>query len=527
MSASQPTIDEALVWGVGEFGWGQRFIFLQVGLGWIPVAMHTYLAALSSVDVGRQVADCKSAEDAACRATIQRGTSDLCSLPRDAWRWRRETQSTSSEWDLHCGHAWRAQMPNIAFFIGHTIGTALVAELAEAIGRRKALMVATALTVLAGGGCALAGDVWWYMLMRALTGMGAAGMAHAAQLLALDPVGPSWRSWAAVLLHVSSAVGGVLVSLLAWLVPGWRLLTLLSVLVTLIFFLMTPSLPESAQWLLAIGRKGEATAALAEIASRNKAHLPEAPLQDAASGPPIRPLGDILTNARLRRRLALLLTLWPLSWLLFLGMTFLVAARLPGRAPINLLLCFAVDGAAVAAAAPLMERLGRCSVCAAMLMLGGGASLLCAICGGWLLHLAATAGQVGAAVAVSLLYGCTTELFPTSVRAAAMHACTLAGNMGTVLAPGIVILATLVHAQFVPWLPLGGAGLVAAAAAMALPETLGLPISDTIQDMAPPVPRRSRLQMLPLHQIFKTKSNNAQLHGYFMRLSDAAASGVS
>lgn len=56
---------------------------------------------------------------------------------------------------------------------------------------------------------------------------------------------------------------------------------------------------------------------------------------------------------------------------------------------------------------------------------GGGASLLCAICGGWLLHLAATAGQVGAAVAVSLLYGCTTELFPTSVRAAAMHACTL------------------------------------------------------------------------------------------------------
>lgn len=116
--------------------------------------------------------------------------------------------------------------------------------------------------------------------------------------------------------------------------------------------------------------QGEATAALAEIASRNKAHLPEAPLQDAASGPPIRPLGDILTNARLRRRLALLLTLWPLSWLLFLGMTFLVAARLPGRAPINLLLCFAVDGAAVAAAAPLMERLGRCSVCAAMLMLG-------------------------------------------------------------------------------------------------------------------------------------------------------------
>ena len=47
-----------------------------------------------------------------------------------------------------------------------------------------------------------------------------------------------------------------------------------------------------------------------------------------------------------------------------------------------------------------------------------------------------------------------------------------------------------------------------------------------LQDMAPPLPRK-KLQLLPLHQLFKTKSNNAQLHGYFMRLSDANAGGVS
>ena len=116
--------------------------------------------------------------------------------------------------------------------------------------------------------------------------------------------------------------------------------------------------------------QGEATAALAEIASRNKAHLPEAPLEDAAAGPPVRPLGDILGNARLRRRMALLLTLWPLAWALFLGLTMLIAQRIPGRAALNLLVCFAADGVAVILAAPLMERLGRCSVCSAMLMLG-------------------------------------------------------------------------------------------------------------------------------------------------------------
>lgn len=60
-----------------------------------------------------------------------------------------------------------------------------------------------------------------------------------------------------------------------------------------------------------------------------------------------------------------------------------------------------------------------------MLRAGGVACLLCAFTGGWLQRLAAIAGQAGAAVAVSLLYGCTATLFPTSVRAAALHACLL------------------------------------------------------------------------------------------------------
>ena len=55
------------------------------------------------------------------------------------------------------------------------------------------------------------------------------------------------------------------------------------------------------------------------------------------------------------------------------------------------------------------------------------------------------------------------------------------GNVGAVLAPGVVILAVMVRTQFAPWLALGGAGVLAAAAAMGLPETLGMPASDTIQ----------------------------------------------
>ena len=132
--------------------------------------------------------------------------------------------------------------------------------------------------------------------------------------------------------------------------------------------MMWPALLQTTQQ--PRGVQGEATAALAEIASRNKSHLPEVPLEDGASGPPLRPLGDILANVRLRRRLALLLALWPLACLLLLGLTILLAGGSRAGAPLTLLACFGADAAAVTLAAPLMERLGRCSVCSAMLLQG-------------------------------------------------------------------------------------------------------------------------------------------------------------
>ena len=57
--------------------------------------------------------------------------------------------------------------------------------------------------------------------------------------------------------------------------------------------------------------QGDATAALAAIASRNRSHLPDAPLADGyAAAAARRGLADILANGRLRRRMALLLLAW-------------------------------------------------------------------------------------------------------------------------------------------------------------------------------------------------------------------------
>ena len=63
-------------------------------------------------------------------------------------------------------------------------------------------------------------------------------------------------------------------------------------------------------------QQGDATAALAAIASRNRAHLPEAPLADASAAVAAqRGLADVLSSARLRRRFALIMAMWCCAYL--------------------------------------------------------------------------------------------------------------------------------------------------------------------------------------------------------------------
>lgn len=57
--------------------------------------------------------------------------------------------------------------------------------------------------------------------------------------------------------------------------------------------------------------QGDAMAALAAIASRNRTHLPDAPLADAGAALAARRgIMDILSHARLRRRIVLMLFTW-------------------------------------------------------------------------------------------------------------------------------------------------------------------------------------------------------------------------
>ncbi|KAK9845588.1 hypothetical protein WJX84_002868, partial [Apatococcus fuscideae] len=350
------------------------------------------------------------------------------------------SHSIISEWNLLCGNSWAPQLVYTGFFVGLLIGTTAFGAFADRYGRRKGLLLACGLASLMACTNSLAPSFWWYLLLQSGTGIG---------------------------------------------VPNWRLATFVAGIFMAAPLLLAAYLVESPRWLLATGRKGEAAAGLAAIASLNKTHLPEAPLADmgVALGA-LRPISDAFAHARLQRRiLLLLLSAFALALAYWVVLMMLGSAQ--GSLYLNQALAAAVELPALLLTLLLLDRAGRRPVFSFALLQGGTSLLLCTLTFGWLQRMWLIASKVGVAAGLALLPMYAAELFPHSLRASVVDALQQAARVGCCTAPGLLLVADKAP-EFVPFLAVGAALLIPGVLSMTLPETLDSGSLDTGQELASP-----------------------------------------
>lgn len=158
-------------------------------------------------------------------------------------------------------------LPFIAL-IGTTIGSLIWGILADRLGRRSSILLAS-LIFISTGICGCMPAFKWNLIMCLFMGLSAGGMLPIVFALLAEMVPARHRGWLSVLVGGLGTSGGYLVAsgAAAWLEPHftWRMLWLLNVPTGLLVILLSRFIPESPRFLLHMGRVEEATKTLARF----------------------------------------------------------------------------------------------------------------------------------------------------------------------------------------------------------------------------------------------------------------------
>jgi putative MFS transporter len=160
-----------------------------------------------------------------------------------------------------------AWLPFVAL-IGTTLGSIIWGMLADRLGRRGSILLAS-LIFISTGICGCMPAFKWNLFMCLLMGLSAGGMLPIVFALLAEMVPARHRGWLSVLVGGLGTSGGYLAAsgAAAWLEPifSWRILWLLNVPTGFLVILLSRLIPESPRFLLHMGRVEEARLTLARF----------------------------------------------------------------------------------------------------------------------------------------------------------------------------------------------------------------------------------------------------------------------
>ena len=168
---------------------------------------------------------------------------------------------------------------------GTVVGSIVWGVLADIYGRRASILLSSVMFV-GTSICGAMPSLWWNVVMCFLMGAAAGGMLPIAYALLAEIMPSKHRGWALVLVGGLGGAGGYLAAsgLSALLQPsfGWRIMWFLNLPTGLILVFLNGFIPESAKFLLSLGRVREANVVLRRFGSKVREPGPDEVLDESA-----------------------------------------------------------------------------------------------------------------------------------------------------------------------------------------------------------------------------------------------------
>ncbi|KAJ8941606.1 hypothetical protein NQ318_012952 [Aromia moschata] len=400
--------------------------------------------------------------------------------------------SIVTEWDLVCGHQSLIDISQISLMLGILIGNIFFGIMADRSGRKLVLMMCISLQSVFGIIASWIPWYWGFVLARFLLAVCNGGTIVTSFVICMECVGGKWRTIVPILYQIPFGFGNTIMSGIAYALRDWRMFHFaISVLSGLYIFYIW-FVPESPRWLIAVGRKDEAMAILQKAAIFNKkdpanvemamTELSNVPTEDNQKPS----FSALFSTKQLKKRSTLLCLNWTIC-----GITFFAFSQYLGHISGNLFFTVAVGGLITLPGTIfcvcLVARCGRrLTIAVAHLVTACCFLAILAVPKGafvqdWPRVLFAGLGIIGLSVSMPALYLFTGELFPTVLRNAGVGASIMFSRIGSMVAPIIVSLQGL--SNFLPLVVLTVAAFLEALLILPLPETKGMPLPETVEDL--------------------------------------------
>lgn len=400
-----------------------------------------------------------------------------------------------TEWMLVCSRAALQPLMGSLYFLGVAVGALTTGFLADRLGRRPVMAGCVLGQAVLGIGVAFAPSLEAFAVLRTLHGVFVQGLQGTTFTLLMELFPGHLRTAVGVVQEIYWAMGLVVLSALAYLLPHWRDLQLAVSAPSLAVLLFLPWVPESRLWLASRGHSPPFKRGLPGHGSyREKKEVDgfsTLPREDAGrrgdgQSTSVSVL-DLVAAGGLRLYTLCMVGVWFTVALSYYVITFGMPSMTGDRFA-NFALGAALEMAAYSATFVALSRLGRRIPLSVLLGCSSVAS-----CG--VAFILVGSGGDGGIPALVLVMACkatlvscfctmfiyTGELFPTGIRSAALGICGFMGRVGNLLSPQVMHLGDDDRA-WLPFVLIGALLLAVSSSSLLLPETLGSELPATLED---------------------------------------------
>ncbi|XP_071372105.1 solute carrier family 22 member 6 [Centroberyx affinis] len=422
----------------------------------------------------------------------------------DGWSYNM-TEMTStiiSDWHLVCDLRPLKEMGQTVYMGGVLVGAMVFGSLSDRYGRRILLLISNLLMAVGGTCAAFSTSFSLFCLFRFVCGMALSGLGLNSFSLIVEWIPTRVRTVVGTGTGYCYTMGQLILAAIAYFIRDWRWLTLAVSLPFYVSFLYSWWFLESARWLVLNNKSEQAIKNLKSVARVNGRceegdkidieMLQESMKKEMSCSRGNYSILDLLRTPTMRKMTICLSAVWLSTSFAYYGLA-MDLQKFGVDIYLIQVIFGAVDIPAKVVITVSMSFYGRrLSQCAALILSGVTilANLLVPYEQQTVRTCLAVIGKGCLAASFNCCYLYAGELFPTVIRQNGMGWVSMTARVGAMVAP-MVLLA----GDYIAWLPgliYGAAPILSGVAAIFLPETLGSPLPDTIQDVEDRKNRKTR-----------------------------------